>query len=237
MPFPDILTVNLGNAIQPVCQGADIPCLVLDPTHEGPAAIPPMFWQPPGKSIVYGSFYRYAPFGQVFSHIAACTFLDPLKVTGCGAFVPFDVDHATECEVPYAVVVFGGDGIAANCRYTYEDAVNMGYWQAGFLVSFLLNLRNGDSFTAQTLFLERTPDTETIVLDDLTPALMEYPHLLHWERRDGAGRENAPGLTAELFKQISAIAYHPFSVGRNPRGALGSSGFCDSLDSFSDIPF
>lgn len=237
MPFPTIHTLRTGGCAQVVSQLANVPCLTLDPTAKCSRTTPPMFWQPPSEAVIYGSAYTLGPFTNVFCHVATGAFLDPLQVTGTGFFRAVDCDRNVQSTVPEIVMIFETDGESPGCRYTTEDAVEMEYWQAGALVSLLLDFGDGDDFTTQTLFLQRSLEMQTVALHHMAPLLMEYPHLLHWQRRNSNSGEYSSARPGIAFDDMRRVANHPRAVSSEPFPSLGSPLFTESLDDSPDILF
>jgi hypothetical protein len=134
-------------------------------------------------------------------------------------------------------MLFSTDGKVPVARHSTEDAVDMGYWQAGSCVSLLLNLGDTNNFAAQALILERTPQLQPVNLDYMIPILMDYAHLLQWHGRHGAGSENCSPLTRALFDDVSRVSNHPFAIGGDTGVSILDRRFLDSLSPFDDIPF
>lgn len=238
MPFPYIAAAEFSHTLQPLSQEIDIPCLLLDLSAKGPGAVPPVIRQPFSEAICNSARYSLGTLGHVFTQVARCTFLHPLKVNAVGNFCPVDVNRNTHGSVPGVIMSFGGDGPLTLPSFTYEDAVSMEYWQSGLLVTLLLNLRNRNYLTAQALFLQRAGHDESVPFDNLSPFLMEYAELLPWQSGDGSRGEHTPRPARFVFEEMCRVAHHPSAVGRNPGVPLSCSGFEDHLKvSDEDIPF
>lgn len=212
MPAPDILTRRIGHIVQPVTKIVHNPCVTFDFGGEGTRAVPPVFREPIPQSLVHYARYDASPLGHVLAKVCAGTFAYPLKITSCGELVSFDINHGLDRVNPDVVMSFSRDGKLPPSVYSYEDAMEMQYWQVGFLVTLFLNLRNGDDLATQVLLLEFSSDAESVIFHEAMPALMNNAHLLQWDVWQGDRRKDASSTAISFLKNMSSVPYHSFPV-------------------------
>lgn len=220
MPYPEVFTFKVGTINQPLSQAIDSPCLGVDPRSEGPCTVPPLFGKPASETALNYHRNSFDALGEVFCEVTAGRLLYPLKVTG-----GYDIDllrpeGGRYCSSPHIIVGFGGHNELSGFVDPAKHTVDMEYWESCSLMSFLLDLRNGDYLTSQTICLQESPETEPIDLHTLWPILMQASHLMHWQVWNGAGCKDTPTRTARLLDKMCGVPNYTTPIATNPAQAV-----------------